>query len=111
VASDRASRLQLPATYRAGRLLAEKPKLVPERWAHAVVPGSRSTLCGVTVAGLNRFQALPFDRVGHHLRCPKCDEAAGHPHAESTRMSRAARAAPQAVEPDEDSDPQFPSHE
>jgi hypothetical protein len=86
VASDRVTRLAMPAHYRYGQMTAPtRPKTVPERYGHAVAPGSASTLCGRALVGLHRFDALYFEGLGHHLRCPACDEAAGHPHATSGR--------------------------
>jgi len=81
VASDRVSRIVLPAAYRAGSQVAQGAQRVPEKWGHAVDQGAEQTLCGLPVRGLFRFDALLFEHLGHHLRCRVCDEVAGHPHA------------------------------
>ena len=81
VASDRISRLVLPAAYRAGSHISRGAQRVPEKWGHAVEAGTERTLCGKPVRGLFRFDALLFEHLGHHLRCRACDEAAGYPHA------------------------------
>ena len=80
VASDRVTRLALPAHYRYGQITAPtRPKTVPERFGHAVTPDGTATLCGTPLRGLHRFDAMHFEDLGRHLRCPRCDEAAGHP--------------------------------
>jgi hypothetical protein len=81
VASDRVSRIVLPAAYRAGSQVAQGAQRVPEKWGHAVDQGAEQTLCGLPVRGLFRFDAMLFEHLGHHLRCRVCDEVAGHPHA------------------------------
>ena len=81
VASDRVSRLVLPAAYRAGSHISRGAQRVPEKWGHAVESGTDRTLCGKPVRGLFRFDAMLFEHLGHHLRCRACDEAAGYPHA------------------------------
>lgn len=73
VASDRISRLVLPAAYRAGSHISRGAQRVPEKWGHAVESGNDRTLCGKTVRGLFRFDALLFEHLGHHLRCRACD--------------------------------------
>lgn len=86
VASDRVARVALPTGYRYGRMLAaSRPRTLPERFGHAVEPDTLLTLCGRPLAGLHRFEAFYFDTLGHHLRCPVCDEAAGHPHVSRSR--------------------------
>lgn len=86
VASDRVTRLALPAHYHYGRMsAATRPKTLPERYGHAVEPDSPNTLCGRPVLQLHRFDTTYFESLGHHLRCPTCDELAGHPHAARRR--------------------------
>lgn len=86
VASDRVTRLALPTSYRYGRTLAgTRPSVVPEKYGHAVEADGTHTLCGRPLQGLYRFDALYFENLGHHLRCPRCDEAAGSPHADRRR--------------------------
>lgn len=81
VASDRVTHLAMPSTYRYGAMVAATgSRRVPERYGHAVAPDSPVTLCGVPVGGLHRFDGLTFEALGHHLRCPRCDDRAGHPH-------------------------------
>lgn len=79
MASDRVSRVSLPASSRAGSRVDQHLQRVPEKWAHAVATGSSSTLCGKPVRGLNRFEGLLFEHVNLHLRCRTCDAEAGHP--------------------------------
>ena len=88
VASDRVSRIVLPAAYRAGSQVAQGAQRVPEKWGHAVDQGAEQTLCGLPVRGLFRFDAMLFEHLGHHLRCRVCDEVAGHPHAHAVSGNR-----------------------
>ena len=82
VASDRVARLVVPTAYRLGRAhQVDRPRVVPEKYGHAVVPGRSETLCGRPVEPLHRFDAMLFESLGHHLRCPECDAIAGRPHA------------------------------
>ncbi len=87
VASERVTRLALPAHYRYGQMLpgTRRPKTVPERYGHAVEPDAAATLCGRPLLGLYRFDSMYFETLGHHLRCRACDEAAGHPHVTRRR--------------------------
>lgn len=105
VASDRASRIVLPAAYRTGSHLSQQAQRVPERWGHAVADrDADKTLCGMQVRGLFRFDTMLFEHLGHHLRCRACDEAAGHPHSlavDSGARPRSSRRRPDAPqEPD-----------
>ena len=86
VASDKASRLQMPATKRSGGSVTLRPRLVPERYGHAVPLHSDRTLCGLSLSGLYRFEGMPFARLGHHLRCLACDILAEHPHVARRRI-------------------------
>ena len=88
VASDRVSRIVLPAAYRAGSQVSPGAHRVPEKWGHAVDQGAERTLCGQPVRGLFRFDTMLFEHLGHHLRCPVCDEVADHPHAGALSATR-----------------------
>jgi hypothetical protein len=79
VAADRMSRMVLPASYKPGSHLPQGAQRVPEKWGHAVVTDSTTTLCGRPVKGLFRFDHLLFEHLNRLLRCPVCDEEAGHP--------------------------------
>ncbi|MBO0843805.1 MAG: hypothetical protein J2P22_00100 [Nocardioides sp.] len=91
VASDRVARLVMPTAYRLGRAhQVGRPRVVPEKYGHAVVPGGNETLCGRAVGQLHRFDTMLFEALGHHLRCPDCDALAGRPHAAPVVGRRAA---------------------
>jgi hypothetical protein len=118
VASDRTSRIVLPAAYRTGSRLPQQAQRVPERWGHATDSNAEKTLCGMQVRGLFRFDAMLFEHLGHHLRCRACDEAAGHPHSpgpDSGVRLRSGRHRPEplvadrAVDTAETGDPQTES--
>lgn len=79
------TRLALPTHYRYGQMsAASRPKMVPERYGHAVEPNGAVTLCGRPLHDLHPFAAMFFEDLGHHTRCPTCDEAAGHPRSSHT---------------------------
>ncbi len=99
MASDRVSRIVLPAAYRAGSHLSQRAQRVPEKWGHAVAQGADKTLCGTRVRGLYRFDAMLFEHLGHHLRCLACDEAAGHPHSPSGDSGVRAQSGRRRVDP------------
>lgn len=79
VAADRVSRVVLPSTFRAGHRLDLHLQRVPEKWSHAVATSATTTLCGKPLKGLFRFEGLLFEHLNRHLRCPTCDDEAGHP--------------------------------
>jgi hypothetical protein len=68
---------------RVGRLLAPAPQIEPDRWSHAVVPGTEVTLCGMSTDGLHNFSGKVFRHVNQNLRCKECNELAGYPESRS----------------------------
>jgi hypothetical protein len=49
-----------------------------ERPLHLAEPGAARTLCGRTVTTLREYP-VRFAEQEPRLRCPRCDEVAGHP--------------------------------
>ena len=78
VASERVKTLIHPTTRRVG-VQENTSRRLPDKYSHAVQPGAHRTLCGREVSRLYRFDMLLFNVIGHHLRCPTCNQLVQRP--------------------------------
>lgn len=60
---------------RVGRLRAAPPNRMPQRWVHAVPPGTDTTLCGLSTRDLFGYDVV-FELVDPYLKCQKCQRLA-----------------------------------
>jgi hypothetical protein len=68
---------------RAGQMAERAPQIAPDRWSHAVAPGSDVTACGTSTNGLYDFSGMAFRHINPYLRCRACNEATGRPQSRS----------------------------
>jgi hypothetical protein len=60
---------------RAGHLRAGPPTRMPQRWVHAVPPGTERTLCGLSTHDLFGHD-VAFEMIEPNLKCQKCQRLA-----------------------------------
>jgi len=65
--------LMAPSIRRFGRR-PTTARRTPDRNSHAVLLGAELTRCGRPVNQLHRFDLVPFNKIGRHLRCPRCHQ-------------------------------------